>query len=1827
MSTVERLEDKLAPATLTVNSLLDNVVPNDGLVTLREAIQAHNTGTTTDLGQPATRYDVIQFSPSIDGGTIKLTNFVNDVSSGSMMPGPTGLVVKSGTELTIDGFSGLTQGITISRDATADAFRLFFVEANAIVKLQYLTLTGGLALGGNGGNGGGGAAGFGGAIYNAGDLTILNSTIAENKAQGGKGGVALFSQGGGGGGLGQDGKFGGSFLSESGGTGGGPNGGTAGDFISDAGHGGFGGGGGGGQSVPFSWGIMLEWGPGGNGGFGGGGGAGGGSNYGTGETGGSGGFGGGGGAPGGGDYAGRPGYGGYGGRDGIVTIGGGGAGMGGAIFNQHGDLTIINSTIANNVTKGGYGAYGYAHGLGGGIFNYEGSLTMYYSTISSNESEKGRGIFNFSTASGSTKGAIVNNIIGQSDNTRSDFAIFGDSDFGILENNIIRQITFNDIIFDEFNVSTADPLLGPLQDNGGLTPTMALLPGSPASGLALATRFYTLDQRGFDRNPVNPDLGAYENLIPRDMVVNTVVDANNRDGVLSLREAIAIINGTLNVSELTEGESRQVSLYSTEVQTSTITFSPTIVGSTLTLSTVDSTRVGPSAFTILNKVVIEGPVGNSGITLAIDPNVAMRHFDVTADASLTLKNLTLRDGRAVGLPWDPITNFQPTDGLGGAIYNQGSVNIIASTLTGNEAIGGAGVNPNPDSYLQITVSGGDGKGGAIYNEVGTININNSTIAFNGAKRGNGGTTSQGLGGGLFNLGGTISVLNSTFSDNNANQGRGIYNTNELTTLAYVWINNTIINEDFFATSSFTQGDGNLIRSQEGFAGNIVSTADPLLGPLQNNGGPTPTMALLPGSPAIDSGVALQTPVITEITARTDLGPSNIFPGRTYSYRVSAVNLAGETLASSSRTITLGMYDTQRVISIVWSEVKGATSYRIFGRYAGSEQLIATIASNNRVYFDNGANNPSGSLPTANTTTLTVDQRGAYRTSPVDIGAFEARDNSAPTDIALSIASLPENAGANVVIGTLSVADSDSGDTATYSLPAGVGDNSAFNIVGDQLRANSYFDFEAKNSYSVTVRVTDAGGLTFDKAFTITVTDVNETPTGIALSNANLFENAGVDAVIGTLIGYDPDSGDTLTYTLPSGMGDNAAFNISGDQLRASTSFDFETKNRYSVTVRVTDAAGLTFDQAFTITVMDKNDPPSNIELSNATLPENNVVNALIGNLTSTDHDSVYTSTFSLPSGVGDNAAFIIEGDKLLANASFDFETKNSYSVTVRATDLGGLSFDKAFTITVTDVNDAPTGIVLTNASLPENAGANAVIGTLSGTDPDAGDTLAFSLPSGVGDNAEFNISRNQLRANASFDFELKNSYSVTVRVTDAAGLTFDKAFTITVNNVNETPSIQTNTSTVTVNEASPASNSGTYSDPEGRSTVALTASVGTVVKNDATGTWQWSYTPLDSSATPTSVVLTATDNFGLKATTTFSLAVNNLAPTSAVSGPVTGVQIQPQTFILTATDPSPVDAAAGFTYLVNWGDGSSIQTVPATANNDAGVPLNHGYSQPGDYTVRVTAQDKDGAISAVSTHKIVVEASTMLPDPIDPSRKALFVSSTNEDDTIHVTLIRTDLYRVVIQNADREWQQTFSGPISRVVVNGWGGDDKIYINMGNPRPNVGRRVPAYNPQATTIPVWVYGGDGNDEIHGGSGNDVLMGEAGNDKLFARGGRNILIGGTGSDSIFGGSGDDLLISGSTAFDANEIALHGVQLEWTSNRDTGTRVANLRGTGTGPRSNGGNFLKASGPNATVFDDGAEDTLKDGGGRNWIIANLTGGVKDKLTGLKRTDFFDELS
>ncbi|MBC6479003.1 MAG: leucine-rich repeat domain-containing protein [Hormoscilla sp. GM7CHS1pb] len=191
-----------------------------------------------------------------------------------------------------------------------------------------------------------------------------------------------------------------------------------------------------------------------------------------------------------------------------------------------------------------------------------------------------------------------------------------------------------------------------------------------------------------------------------------------------------------------------------------------------------------------------------------------------------------------------------------------------------------------------------------------------------------------------------------------------------------------------------------------------------------------------------------------------------------------------------------------------------------------------------------------------------------------------------------------------------------------------------------------------------------------------------------LSDSSISENSDEGAVVGTFSITDPNNGDTFTYQLVSGYGDddNAAFTIDGDQLQINNSPDFETQSSYSIRVKSTSAAGLSYSENFTINVKDVNEDPTDLDLSNNSIDENVAANTVVGTFSTTDPDTGDSFTYQLVAGTGDtdNAAFTIDGDELQINNSPDFETQSSYSIRVQTTDSANNRYSETFTINVKD---------------------------------------------------------------------------------------------------------------------------------------------------------------------------------------------------------------------------------------------------------------------------------------------------------------------------------------------------------------------------------------------------------------------------------------------------------------------------------------------------------------------------------------------------------------
>lgn len=326
------------------------------------------------------------------------------------------------------------------------------------------------------------------------------------------------------------------------------------------------------------------------------------------------------------------------------------------------------------------------------------------------------------------------------------------------------------------------------------------------------------------------------------LTVNTISDAHALNAAsspytdasddISLRSAIEYLNATTD------------SGYS-------INFAPSLTASGS--ATIDLTF---GQIEIAESVSIDGPGAN---LLTIDQTTSggARVFQVDTSATVLISGLTVSGGNANGAT-SPAND-------GGGILNEGSLALHAVTLSNNTALEHGGGIYNLDGDLLVsdsTISGNaatNGDGGGIFNNAGTLNLINSTLAGNSAAAN---------GGGLDNSG-TATITGGTFSVNSANAGGGIYNDSIGGVTANVA--NTIVagnsvsgpganDPDVFG--GFATTDHNLIGElgdATGFSGNgnMIANTDNTttlgLAALADNGGPTQTMALLPGSPALTAG--------------------------------------------------------------------------------------------------------------------------------------------------------------------------------------------------------------------------------------------------------------------------------------------------------------------------------------------------------------------------------------------------------------------------------------------------------------------------------------------------------------------------------------------------------------------------------------------------------------------------------------------------------------------------------------------------------------------------------------------------------------------------------------------------------------------------------------------------------------------------------------------------------------------------------------------------------------------------------------------------------------
>ncbi|CAL1533864.1 unnamed protein product [Lymnaea stagnalis] len=427
------------------------------------------------------------------------------------------------------------------------------------------------------------------------------------------------------------------------------------------------------------------------------------------------------------------------------------------------------------------------------------------------------------------------------------------------------------------------------------------------------------------------------------------------------------------------------------------------------------------------------------------------------------------------------------------------------------------------------------------------------------------------------------------------------------------------------------------------------------------------------------------------------------------------------------------------------------------------------------------------------------------------------ENEAPTSVTLTRNKVSEDAGVGVEVGSFVTDDPDNKEQVnqkfTYELTDNI--NGIFGIANGSLVVSSAkLDYEQSSSYFVKVKVTDDGSPPLSAQFDLEVQLINENdaPTNLQLSAMNVSESAAVDTLVGILSAQDPDVGQTLRFTITN----SDFFTVKGNQLVVSGGLDFETSPRVGIEITASDNGSpvKSVVRSFTITIVDVNEPPVQMNI-NATLaskfsiPENTVVNTVIGLVETVDPDNIDRATMELTSAASKNfkldsagatcqkkliaslgSTFTVCAQKALLAQTVKYSTPASPLVfEIISRDKGQLSITNRWEFIVLDTNDPPYNISITSPTLeiPENVDTFK-LGGLTCNDPDVGQNHFFQLLTYWNvfkvDNGSILITTKAM------DFEQQSVYQLTIRCIDdgTPSANFTKTITVLVKDVNESPS-------------------------------------------------------------------------------------------------------------------------------------------------------------------------------------------------------------------------------------------------------------------------------------------------------------------------------------------------------------------------------------------------------------------------------------------------------
>ena len=438
----------------------------------------------------------------------------------------------------------------------------------------------------------------------------------------------------------------------------------------------------------------------------------------------------------------------------------------------------------------------------------------------------------------------------------------------------------------------------------------------------------------------------------------------------------------------------------------------------------------------------------------------------------------------------------------------------------------------------------------------------------------------------------------------------------------------------------------------------------------------------------------------------------------------------------------------------------------------------------------------------------------------DRGSYEYTDGGStinnPPVISNQSFSVSENTANGTPVGTVIATDPDVGQSLSYSIISGNTSN-AFQINASTgaltVNNSSVLNYEVVTSFALIVKAQDNGqGNLFSQAtITVNITNVNENP-NISNQTFTIAENSLTGMQAGVVVASDPDAGQSLSYSIISGNTNNAF------QINAATgaltvlnpsALNYELVTSYALIVKAQDnGQGNLFSQAtITVNITNVNENP-NISNQTFTIAENSLVGVQAGVVVASDPDAGQSLSYSIISGNTNNAFQInaATGTLTVLNPSaLNYELVTSFALIVKAQDNGqGNLFSQAtITVNVTNVNENPN-ISNQTFSIAENSLIGVQAAVVVASDPDAGQSLSYSIISGNTNNAfQINTSTGALTVlnPSALNYEVVTSFALIVKAQDnGQGNLFSQA-TITVNitNVNENPVISNQTFTIAEN--------------------------------------------------------------------------------------------------------------------------------------------------------------------------------------------------------------------------------------------------------------------------------------------------------------------------------------------------------------------------------------------------------------------------------------------